>query len=263
MLFEIKDASFSYGQTSILRDINAKLDFGEILCVLGQNGAGKTTFLRCCLNLLRWNKGASYLQGKDVRTLPSKELFSTIAYVPQAKNAAFSFSVMDMILFGLASKFSFYEAPKEEDEALAMEALRDLRIEHLAYKNCNQISGGELQMVLIARALVSKPKMLVLDEPESNLDLKNQVQILRLLEVLKKLKISAVINTHYIENALLLADRVLLLGRDLPALFGENSGLNEEGSVINEEVLQRYFGVEIKLFEKELLGKNYAFARAL
>ena len=164
MTFEVKHGSFGYGKGTVLNDISFSVSSGEVLAVLGSNGVGKTTLLKCMMGLQKWRQGESLLDGKNIAGLSHKELWQTIAYVPQSKASAFSFSALDMVVMGRSSRLGMLSRPTEEDEAAAVAAMEDIGILHLKDKMCNSMSGGELQMVLIARALTAGPKMLVLDE---------------------------------------------------------------------------------------------------
>ncbi|MBQ9341110.1 MAG: ABC transporter ATP-binding protein, partial [Lachnospiraceae bacterium] len=171
MRFEVKNASFSYkNDRKIFEDVNFSVDSGDIVAILGPNGAGKTTLLKCILGILKLESGEALLDGKDVRRMQERELFKRVSYVPQAKNTTAAYTVRDTVLIGLAAELSVFKSPGEAEEERVHKVLRELNIEHLIDKKCNKISGGELQMVLIARALISEPEVLILDEPESNLD---------------------------------------------------------------------------------------------
>lgn len=252
MTFEVKHGSFGYGKGTVLNDISFSVSSGEVLAVLGSNGVGKTTLLKCMMGLQKWRKGESLLDGKNIAGLSHKELWQTIAYVPQSKASAFSFSALDMVVMGRSSRLGMLSRPTAEDEAAALAAMEDIGILHLKDKMCNGMSGGELQMVLIARALTADPKMLVLDEPESNLDFKNQLVILEVLEHLARDRsIASIINTHYPAHALKVAHKALLLNKD---------GTNYYGSireVVNEENMCMSFGVNVSIQKFEVQGKLY------
>lgn len=252
MTFEVKHGSFGYGKRTVLNDISFSVSSGEVLAVLGSNGVGKTTLLKCMMGLLKWKSGESCLDGKNITSLSHKELWQTIAYVPQSKASAFSFSALDMVVMGRSSRLGMLSRPTEEDEAAALAAMEDIGISHLKDKMCNSMSGGELQMVLIARALTAGPQMLVLDEPESNLDFKNQLVILEVLEHLAKDRnIASIINTHYPAHALKVAHKALLLNKDGTNCYGSTQ------EVINESNMCASFGVNVSIHNFEVQGKFY------
>ncbi|AEE16655.1 ABC transporter ATP-binding protein [Treponema brennaborense] len=252
MTFEVRNGCFGYGRTQILSDINFSVDGGEILAVLGANGAGKTTLLKCLLGLLKWRSGNTFVDGRNIGALKAAELWRYVAYVPQAKQSVFGYSALDMVLLGRSSRVGTFSQPKSSDLAAAEQALNDTGITHLKDRQCSRMSGGELQMVLIARALCAEPRLLVLDEPESNLDFKNQLVI---LETVKKLSrerhISAIINTHYPNHALQLADKALLLDKAGSACFGRAA------EIISESNMKNVFGVRVHISEFAYQGTDF------
>ncbi|MBQ4321087.1 MAG: ABC transporter ATP-binding protein, partial [Oscillospiraceae bacterium] len=180
MRFEVRNGSFRYpkSERQVLQNVSFAAEAGEVTAILGPNGAGKTTLLRCAMGLLKWNGGGSYLDGKDIRRLSYRELWQKVAYVPQARQASDAYTVEEMVLLGRSARIGRFSLPGKEDLAAAAAALERLGLSRYAARRCSELSGGELQMVLIARALASQPEVLILDEPESNLDFKNQLLVL-------------------------------------------------------------------------------------
>ena len=240
MNLTVNNGSFSYnrGKTPILRGINFDIGAGEILAVLGPNGAGKTTLLRCITGMLRWSDGEGLLDGEPIRGMSPKKLWSRMAYVPQAKAASAAYTAFETVLLGRSSRLNAFETPGKADVEKAREVMELLGISHLAEKKCSAISGGELQMVLIARALAAEPQVLILDEPESNLDFKNQLVVLDTMTALAKQGMTCVFNTHYPAHALQRADKALLLCRSGAYAFGPTE------TVVTEEAIRRSFGVD-------------------
>ncbi len=242
MIFEVKNGCFHYPRTDyqVLRNISLCLGSGRVLSILGANGAGKTTLLRCMMGLLKWDRGESLLDGIPLRNIPGRELWQKIAYVPQAKNSVFSYTAKEMVTLGRSAHLKMFEQPGAKDQELALSCMESVGIAHLKDKKCNEMSGGELQMVLIARALTAAPSMLVLDEPESNLDFNNQLTVLNCIKDLSCQRgISVIINTHYPDHALQIADEALLLNRDGSCEYGSSS------DVITEKNLHRTFSVRV------------------
>lgn len=245
-LLKIEDGCFGYkGGPQILKDINIELGPGEILAVLGPNGAGKTTLLRCMMDMLHWQGGRSMLGGEDIRGMAASKLWRRMAYVPQARSAAASYTAFQTVLLGRSSRIGAFSAPSEEDMAAAERVMERLGISHLADKPCHAISGGELQMVLIARAMAAEPELLVLDEPESNLDFKNQLIVLDTMTALAAEGVACVFNTHYPAHALQRAGRSLMLSKEGWSIFGDTT------SVVTEDNIRRAFGVEALIGEVE------------
>ena len=171
MIVEVKNGAFSYSKDrDILKEINFKLESGKILSILGPNGVGKTTLLKCIMGLVPWKDGSSFLDGVDVMSIKPKILWSNISYIPQVHSFTFSYTGLEMVLIGLSSKLGMFSQPNREDIEFAKMTMKRIGISSLVDKDCNKMSGGELQMVLIARALISNPKVMILDEPETGLD---------------------------------------------------------------------------------------------
>lgn len=242
MTFEVKNGCFRYPRTrqQVLKDISFRLEEGRVLSILGSNGVGKTTLLRCMMGLLKWESGESLLDGNPLTQIPERELWRSVAYVPQAKSSVFSYTAKEMVTLGRSAHLGTFEQPSVKDIEFALSCMESVGILGLKDKRCNEMSGGELQMVLIARALTAQPAVLVLDEPESNLDFKNQLTVLNCIKSLSQQRgISVIINTHYPDHALQIADEALLLNRDGTCAYGSSQ------EVISEENLRRAFSVQV------------------
>ena len=253
MVFEVRSGCFSYPQREVLKDISFSVQSGEILAILGPNGVGKTTLLRCMMGLLAWKSGGTFIDGRPLPEFSMKDLWKQISYVPQAKNSVLALPAKDMVLLGRSAHLGTFQQPGNGDRELSLRAMEQVGILHLAEKNCNQMSGGELQMVLIARALTAHPQILVLDEPESNLDFRNQLIILETIwRLAKEHGISTIVNTHYPEHALKLSDKALLLNR---------GGVNQYGAasdIINEENMRQAFGVNVSIHDFYVNDTQYS-----
>ena len=243
MNFEVKNGCFGYfNGKQILNDINFNVSEKEILSILGSNGVGKTTLLKCTLGLLNWKSGETLIDGKNIKSMKHSELWKSIGYVPQAKLSAFAYTVDEMVLLGRNSHLKMLEQPGKKDIEIAQKCIDRIGIGYLKGKLCSQISGGELQMVLIARALAAEPKLLILDEPESNLDFKNQLIVLDTIKDLRDNEgISSIVNTHYPDHAISISDKALILNRDGSSIFGDAN------SCITESNLGKAFDVNVKI----------------
>ncbi|MBP0963316.1 MAG: ATP-binding cassette domain-containing protein [Oscillospiraceae bacterium] len=215
------------------------------MAILGPNGAGKTTLLRCMMGFLSWNSGESLLDGADIRSIPVRELWRNVAYVPQARQASSAYSVEETVMLGRGSHFGLLQKPSEKDISKVEEVMKRLHISHIAKKKCSEISGGELQMVLIARALASEPKVLILDEPESNLDFRNQLLVLDTMSELAAQGMCCIFNTHFPSHALQRAAKSLLFCGNGKTMFGNTS------EIVTEENIQKAFGVKAVIGEFE------------
>ena len=253
MNFKVENGCFGYtGGRKVLSDINFEVNQKEILSILGSNGVGKTTLLKCTLGLLNWNSGRTLIDGKNRKDMKQSDVWSLIGYVPQAKLSAFAYTTEEMVLLGRNSRLGVLEQPGKEDRAIAERCMKRIGIEYLRGKLCSQISGGELQMVLIARALAAEPKLLILDEPESNLDFRNQLIVLETIKTLRDEEgISSIVNTHYPEHAITISDKALILNRDGSSVFG----LAQD--TIEEPHLKKAFGVNVKIKDFYLSEKKY------
>lgn len=241
MILEVKNGCFGYpGQKEILENINIQLKEGHILAVLGPNGIGKTTLLKCMIGLRPWTSGASYLNGNNIRELKEKEIWNHISYIPQTHGFSFSYTGLEMVMMGRSSHLGLFEQPGIWELEMAEAVMEKIGIAHLAEKDCNRMSGGELQMVLIARALINEPKLIILDEPETGLDFHNQILVLNMIEKLAhEERIAAIMNTHYPTNAMRIADEALIMNRKGDRFYGKAS------EVLNEKTISKSFDVRV------------------
>lgn len=253
MIFEVKEASFGYKKgPDILKNLSLSVNDGEILSILGSNGVGKTTLLKCTLGFLPWRTGCTYIDGKPWHEWKNQEIWKKIGYVPQAKRSAFSYTTEEMVLLGRNAHLGILAQPTKKDYRFAQECLDMVGMSRLRGKLCNEISGGELQMVLIARALATDPELLILDEPESNLDFKNQLIVINTIHRLcRERGISSIVNTHYPEHALAISDKALVLNRDGSNVFGKAD------EVITEENLCKAFDVDVRIRDFMIEDKRH------
>lgn len=259
MKFEVQNGGFSYGGgRQVLRGVNFSFEEPGILSVLGANGAGKTTLMKCMLGLLPWTEGGSFLDGVDIRKMRHRAFWKRVGYVPQAKLPGFVYTVREMVVLGRNAHLGELAQPGNKDWEIVERCLETVGIAHLGDKLCNEISGGEYQLVLIARALASEPELLVLDEPESNLDFKNQQVVLRVLRRLcEKEKLSAIINTHFPEHAVDISRKSLLLMPDGSTLYGDT------GDIIREDRLEAAFGIPVRIRKVQLPEREYTCVMAV
>ncbi|OQX20164.1 MAG: iron ABC transporter ATP-binding protein [Desulfobulbaceae bacterium A2] len=209
MILEVRGLNFAYNGQTVLHDIDLRLDGGELLAILGPNGVGKTTLLRCINAIQRPQRGSVLVEDRAVFDLRPEEVALAIGYVAQRTDTA-KLTVFDAILMGRKPHIRWQ--PAERDLRIVDSAIHHLRLEHLLLRPLDRLSGGELQKVAIARALVQEPRLLLLDEPTSFLDLRNQVEILDMLRhVVSQHRIAAVMTMHDINTALRYADHALFL----------------------------------------------------
>lgn len=203
--------AIGYRGKQVGSDIAFGLHPGELLCLLGPNGSGKTTLFRTLLGVLPPLAGSVQVDGRDLHTWRRRELARKLAYVPQGHAGLFAFTVEQVTLMGRTARMGRFATPSREDHKVALECLRGIGIEHLRERVYTQISGGERQLVLIARALAQAASILILDEPTASLDFGNQLLVLEHIANLKRRGIAVLMSTHQPEHALRVADRVALL----------------------------------------------------
>lgn len=238
MILEVESVSFSYSSRLVLRDIRFKVERGEILVILGPNGVGKTTLLKCMNAILHPDTGTVFVDGQSVLSLDSSEIARLIGYVGQYTERS-RLTVFDAILMGRHPYVSWRVSKKDLTTVDA--AVKLLGLDHLALRYIDQMSGGELQKVAIARALVQEPRLLLLDEPTSNLDLKNQVEILNLLRrIVREHGVSAVMTMHDLNKALRYADKYLFLKEGMIFSAGKVGD-------VTAEMVQAVYGLPVEI----------------
>jgi len=230
--------------------VTFKLARGETLAVLGGNGAGKTTLFRTVLGLLAPLAGRVELDGEGVASLAPSVRAMRIAYVPQHHAPAYAFSVTDAVLMGRAARVGSFSRPGRSDHAAAKEALATLGIASLATRAITEISGGERQLVMIARALAQQAPILVLDEPTASLDFGNRVRVLRELDRLRARGMTILFSTHEPDQALAHADRALLLADGKPL------ALDSVARALTSENIERLYGTPVRLLAVD--ARRYA-----
>ena len=244
MNLTVNDLSYAYrGGHTALQNVSFTARQGELLSVLGPNGAGKSTLFRCILGGLPDYGGAILLDGRDARTMNQRALAAHIAYIPQIHRPTFGYSVLDTALMGLTRQLSPFRSPSAAQEAQARAALERMGVAQLARRRFSELSGGEQQLVLIARALCQQADILVMDEPTSSLDYGNQLRVLRCVKALARRGYTVILSTHDPQHALRFADRVLALSGGGVAAFGAAK------DVLTAELLRRLYGVDAALLE--------------
>ncbi|HHT47048.1 MAG TPA: ABC transporter ATP-binding protein [Firmicutes bacterium] len=201
-MIEIQNASFAYGKEQVFNNINLEIKKGEIFCLFGPNGCGKSTLIQCMLGILKLTKGMIMLEGKNVAQLRPFEIARKLSYIPQSHEKPFPFKVMDIVLMGRASYTGIFSLPDAEDEAIALDALEQVGMHRFKDKPYTQLSGGETQLVLVARALAQKTPVLVMDEPTSHLDFRNELRFLETVaQLVKTAGLTVVMATHFPNHA--------------------------------------------------------------
>jgi iron complex transport system ATP-binding protein len=210
-MLKCDNLTFSYSNQKVLKNIDFQAEKGEFISILGANGSGKTTFFQCMQGLLTLDAGKILLDGENINRMTKKEIAQKIAVVPQESKNIFDYQVLDMVLMGINPWLSFAEQPGTEAYQKAEEILAELEILNLKNKSFNKISGGERQLVLIARAIMQKSSILFLDEPNSHLDFKNTHLILKIMRELSLKQKTVITALHDPNLAYQYSDQVLIL----------------------------------------------------
>lgn len=241
MMLELQHVSCGYGPKTIVRDISVSASSGEILCLLGPNGVGKTTLFKTILGFLKLQGGKILLDGEDITLWSRKDFAKMVGYVPQAHTPPFPFTVLDVVTMGRTAHLGAFASPSKRDVEIAEESLERLGVRFLQDQIYTEISGGERQMVLIARALTQQPKILIMDEPTSNLDFGNQIRVLEQVNRLAEEGLCVIMTSHYPDHAFLCSAKVALLQRKNRFQVGTVE------EVVTEENMLSAYGVRVKI----------------
>ena len=249
-MLDVRDLAFGFGTRAVGSGVTFSLARGETLAVLGGNGAGKTTLFRTLLGLLTPQAGAISLDGAALSEMPPRERARRLAYVPQQHVPAFGFSVLEAVLMGRASLVGTFARPGRVDYVAARDALATLRIDALARRRVTEISGGERQLVMIARALAQQAPLLVLDEPTASLDFGNRVRVLGEIDRLRGNGMTILFSTHEPDQALAHADRALLLAD------GRTLALDVADRALTAANIEQLYGTPVRLVKLD--ARRYA-----
>jgi len=233
----VNNLSFKYDGTQVLEDVNIEVKIGEMLSIVGPNGSGKSTLLKCINRILKTQQNTVLIDGEDTSKLNLKELSKIMGYVPQNSTNTFPFTVFDIVLMG--RKPYIHWSLSERDTEIVAEMMNYIGIGNLAMRHFNELSGGEQQKVIIARALAQQPQFLLLDEPTSSLDIKHQLEILCILKSLAKTKHRAVIVAmHDLNLASRFSDSMLMLKK------GSIFTVGTPNAVLTEENIEAVYGIK-------------------
>ena len=240
-MIEVNDLSFAYsGSKTILNDVSFSLEAGHCLALLGNNGAGKSTLLKCFNRIHEPQKGSILVDGVSVHSMKRIEIARTMAYVAQQTDAG-QLTVFDTVLLGRKPYIKMN--PTEEDLEIARSVIRRMDLESFALRYTDELSGGELQKVVLARALAQQPKVLLLDEPTSNLDLHNQHEVMRIAaEIARDDGLTVIVVIHDLNLALRYCDRFLFIHKGGVYRYGDEE-------IVTTELLTDVYQVEAQVLE--------------
>jgi iron complex transport system ATP-binding protein len=243
-ILQVQGLSFAYrpDRPAVLSDVSFSAQMGTLLVVLGPNGSGKTTLLRCLLRLLRIRAGEIILDGRAIRSYSPEQLARLMAYVPQIPQSAFAFTVAQIVMLGRTPHLGALGFETDLDRRVSRSAMEMTGTLEFADRALEELSGGEAQRVMIARAIAQQPQVLLLDEPTSHLDLKNQLAIYRMMvRLAHDWPMAVVCVSHDINMAGRFADELLLMRRGAVAAHGPPA------SVLRSDVLASVYEVEVQL----------------
>ena len=233
----ISNLSFNYNGLPALEDVTLEVGLGEVLSIIGPNGSGKSTLLKCINRILKTKQNTVLIDGRDVGKIGLRDLAKMMSYIPQNSLSSFPFTVFDVVLMGRRPYIQW--SLGERDKEIVAQILEYLGIGNLAMRYFNELSGGEQQKVIIARALAQQPQILLLDEPTSSLDIKHQLEILCILRSLAQSKhCSVIVSMHDLNLASRFSDRMVMIKKGCIFAVG-----NPE-SVITEENIEAVYGIK-------------------
>lgn len=237
---KIEGLDFGYSSEKILDGVYGAINKGEFATIIGPNGTGKSTLVKCINGILKAQNGKVHIGGTDIGHMPLKDVGKMISYVPQSSNSLFNLSVFDMVLLGRRPHSSWRCSKNDREKAL--KALEFLNIEHLAMRNYNELSGGQQQKVIIARALAQETQIIILDEPISNLDIRHQIEVMEIIkELVNKAGVTVISIVHDLNLAIRYSDKIVVMNH------GRIVAIGEPQKVMTEDIISSVYGVRAKL----------------
>ena len=237
----VQDVSCRYGERRVLENVSFTARTGELVSILGPNGVGKSTLFKCMLGLLKGYTGRVSIDGGDIRGLTPAGLSRKIAYIPQSHYPAFNYSVFDMVLMGTSAHVGAFAQPGLKEAETARQALERLSIADFAHRDYMRLSGGERQLVLIARALAQQSRILIMDEPTANLDYGNQMRVLSQIRALAEDGYTVVQSTHNPEQAYLFSHTILAMQ------VGRIIAQGPPQAVLTSALIQDLYGIDARV----------------
>jgi len=255
-MIRINNATFSYGKENVFQNINLEINKGEIFCLFGPNGCGKTTLIQCILGILSLSSGSINLRGKDVHTLKPQQIAREAAYIPQMHEKPFPYKVIDVVLMGRAAYTGIFSIPTPKDRRIAEEVLERVSMLHFKERPYTQLSGGETQLVLVARALAQQTPILIMDEPTAHLDFRNELNFLEtIMKLVKETDLTIVMATHFPNHSFYFEGNSLKSGL---ALMNDKAITlqGSPGEVLTEDNMASTFNIESRVLYYEWKGLN-------
>jgi iron complex transport system ATP-binding protein len=241
MKLDARDLAFGYSGHPVGRDVSLTVEPGEVLCLLGPNGCGKTTLFKTLLGLLPAQGGTVEIDGMELAGMKRADVARRVAYVPQAGAGMFPYSALDLVLMGRTAHRGLFAGPTSEDRGIALGALDELGIADLAPRDVTRLSGGQRQLVLVARAIAQATPLIVMDEPTASLDFGNQVVVLSQVRRLARRGAGIVLSTHDPDHAFAVGNRVALM-KD-----GAILAVGSPAEVMTPARLRTVYGVDVTI----------------
>ena len=256
---ELKDISAGYGDKAVLHHVSCNIMEEEIVCILGPNGSGKTTILDCITGFHKISSGALTYKGRNAYHFSSKERARLLASIPQHRTYTFPFSVFDMVCMGRAHSVSVFQSPGKKEQEKVEKVLQLTGLEGLGSRYFSELSGGEAQLVMVARALVQESEVLVMDEPTAHLDFRNELMVLEMIAgCVNRLNKTVVMATHFPNHLFYFMN----YGLKVKVVMIDNGTVMAQGSaaeVLNEENLSQLYGVECTIGESCIKNRMFKF----
>lgn len=256
-LLTVQDLAFSYSgdmARAVFREVSFAVSPGEVFCLLGPNGTGKSTLLKCISNVLQGWNGSVLAEGRRIQGMNVSEAARIIGYVPQNQVSSFPFLVKDIVVMGRAPHLNVFSTPAARDTSIALAAMEAVGVSSLAERPCTTLSGGEWQLTLIARALAQEPKIMILDEPTSHLDMGNQMKILGVVQRLAEKGMAVIMASHFPDHAFLTATEVAILNHGRMTVRGKPE------EVLDDATMKETYGIDVRvLFVEDGVNRKACF----
>lgn len=240
-MFRVENLKFAYGKKEILKGISFEINSSDIVSILGPNGCGKTTLLKIMLGFLKPTEGKVYFDNKDISKIKTKHFFQRVAYIPQIHDGAFGYLVKDVVLMGRMPYKSIFSNFNKEDKKITLDALEVMGISHLKDEIYTTLSGGQRQLVLIARAIAQQADIFIMDEPVNGLDFGNQYKLLNKIKELSKKELTFIKTSHYPDHVFFVSNEAIFLNE------GKILEKGDPETIIRDDTIKEVYKIESRI----------------